>query len=76
MDAIRNITGKLGETIHTEFFGGIFYIGSATGSRSYPEGGYSAGFPYLDASRVVSTATENRPANIAVPVVLYLGLPT
>ena len=29
----------------------------------------------LDASRVVPTAGENRPVNIAVPVILYLGLP-
>ena len=74
-DAIRNITGKLGETIHTELFDGVFYIGSTTGTRSYPEGGYTAGFPFLDASRVVPTAAENRPANIALPVALYLGLP-
>lgn len=74
-DAIRNITGKLGETIHTELFDGVFYIGSTTGTRSYPEGGYTAGFPFLDASRVVPTAAENRPANVALPVALYLGLP-
>ena len=74
-DAIRNITGKLGETIHTELFDGVFYIGSTTGMRSYPEGGYTAGFPFLDASRVVPTAAENRPANVALPVALYLGLP-
>lgn len=74
-DAIRNITGKLGETIHTELFDGAFYIGSITGTRSYPEGGYAAGFPFLDASRVAPTAVENRPANVALPVALYLGLP-
>ena len=74
-DAIRNIAGKLGETIHTELFDGAFYIGSTTGTRSYPEGGYTAGFPFLDASRVVSTANENRPANVALPVALYIGLP-
>ena len=74
-DAIRNIAGKLGETIHTELFDGAFYIGSATGTRSYPEGGYTAGFPFLDASRVVPTANENRPANVALPVALYIGLP-
>ena len=74
-DAIRNIAGKLGETIHTELFDGAFYIGSTTGTRSYPEGGYTAGFPFLDASRVVPTANENRPANVALPVALYIGLP-
>ena len=74
-DAIRNIAGKLGETIHTELFDGAFYIGSTTGTRSYPEGGYTAGFPFFDASRVVPTANENRPANVALPVALYIGLP-
>ena len=74
-DAIRNIAGKLGETIHTELFDGAFYIGSTTGTRSYPEGDYTAGFPFLDASRVVPTANENRPANVALPVALYIGLP-
>ena len=73
--AIRNIAGKLGETIHTELFDGAFYIGSTTGTRSYPDGGYTAGFPFLDASRVVPTANENRPANVALPVALYIGLP-
>ena len=74
-DAIRNIAGKLGETIHTELFDGVFYIGSTTGTRSDPEGGYTAGFHFLDASRVVPTANENRPANVALPVALYIGLP-
>lgn len=72
-DAIRNITGKLGEILHTEFFDGAFYIGSTTGMRSYPEGGFSAGFPFFDISRVVPTANENRPANVALPVALYLA---
>ena len=58
-----------------ELFDGAFYIGSTTGTRSYPEGGYTAGFPFLDASRVVPTANENRPANVALPVALYIGLP-
>mgnify|MGYP000727235666 CR=1 FL=1 len=31
--------------------------------------------PFLDASRVVPTANENRPANVALPVALYIGLP-
>ena len=28
----------------------------------------------FDASRIVPTATENRPVNVAIPVILYLGL--
>ena len=30
----------------------------------------------MDASRVVLTAEENRPVNVALPVCIYLGLPT
>ena len=29
----------------------------------------------ISAARVVPTADENRPANVALPVALYLGLP-
>ena len=36
--------------------------------------GYGDGVT-LDVSRVVRTSTENRPTNVAVPVILYLGLP-
>lgn len=30
----------------------------------------------LDSSRTVPTAAENRPVNVAIPVILYLGLRT
>lgn len=29
----------------------------------------------IDASRAVLTAEENRPVNVALPVILYLGIP-
>mgnify|MGYP000575093616 FL=1 len=36
--------------------------------------GYGDGVT-LDVSRVVRTSTENRPVNVAVPTMLYLGIP-
>ena len=36
--------------------------------------GYGDGVT-LDVSRVVQTSTENRPVNVAVPTMLYLGIP-
>ena len=75
-DAIRNITGQMGETLHTEYYTGSFYNRASTGRRNYPLGDIDSGFPGLDASKVVPTANENRPVNVALPLVLYLGLPT
>ena len=37
--------------------------------------GYGDGVA-LDISRVVRTSTETRPANIAIPIILYLGFPS
>jgi hypothetical protein len=33
----------------------------------------ASGNPIFDASRQVPTAAENRPVNIAIPCILYLG---
>ena len=41
---------------------------------SMNEIGYGDGVT-LDVSRVVRTSTENRPVNVAVPTMLYLGIP-
>ena len=54
-----------------------------TGALSWTtsgEGGFTANSKStmqgitFDASRIVPTATENRPVNVAIPVILYLGL--
>ena len=35
----------------------------------------TTGILTFDSGNVVTTATENRPVNVALPVILYLGLP-
>lgn len=68
-DAIRNITGKLGVRTATIKFPndhGAFYY---TNKYAQAAGGQGDLLPYLDgfdASRVVPTANENRPKNIAL----------
>ena len=77
-DAIRNLSGKLqnahcGENIGQE---GIltFALYSTEADLALGNGWTSAASDIsLDASRDVPTANENRPVNIALPVILYLG---
>ena len=68
-DAIRNITGKIGN-IDKDYMNasGVFYFGNY-GNRYNPSGfivDNGAGDAIFDASTVVPTSTENRPKNIAV----------
>ena len=81
-DAIRNITGWsdiMGKSFAGFWgsFSGALTAGSASMSPQI-EATLSEGNPYhqisIDTSRVVPTAGENRPSNIALPVILYLGL--
>ena len=72
-DAIRNITGTIGEVTATNItqqnnYTGAFYttsvIPNAIGEGgTYPRGHIKSSF---DASRVVPTAVENRPVNMTV----------
>nr|WP_242689499.1 phage tail protein [Photorhabdus cinerea] len=65
-DAIRNITGDFGNPT-TESGGGASGVFSYTyrpGGRAQGAGGGSVSFTF-DASRVVPTANENRPRNVA-----------
>ena len=79
-DAIRDISGSIGSI--TRFSSGavdggickkhsggnnFFVTPVSTGAGLYDAGST------LAASYVVPTATENRPVNIALPVILYLG---
>ncbi|HEM7402919.1 TPA: hypothetical protein U2L30_005377, partial [Citrobacter farmeri] len=66
-DAIRNITGSINGVVN-------YQSGAATGAFTNPSSGNSVnlttgqsgvGNPNFDASRVVPTANENRPRNIA-----------
>jgi hypothetical protein len=65
-DAIRNITGKFG-SYENNYYGatGAFYSGgphkSGAGSGSRRDS-----VVFLDASRQVPTASENRPKNITI----------
>lgn len=62
-DAIRNITGQFAANAGSDAVG-AFYV-RQNGSQGY--GSSPRGFPYMgfDASRVVPTADENRPKNLA-----------
>ena len=83
-DAIRNVTGSAGIGGQT----GIAYPLAMDGNTGAlcPQGEKGThslstmtsvntyGGLVFDASHAVPTAAENRPVNIAVPVILYLGL--
>ncbi|AWK42668.1 phage tail protein [Photorhabdus laumondii subsp. laumondii] len=80
-DAIRNITGNLGWQGHGLFTrtSGVFYGVRSTatviaaGTKVHSNHGYSA-YATFDASKVVPTADENRPLNISMIPVIYLGV--
>ena len=78
-DAIRNILGQLGSIWSYKKT-----LPGGTGALSWTtsgEGGFAASSEItmqgvtFDASCVVPTAEEDRPVNVALPVILYLGLP-
>lgn len=80
-DAIRNITGRtgmmgdwgMGASLSANVGSGALYTGGATSHYAEPVlgyGAYYAGDFYFDASRVVPTATENRPRNIALNYII------
>lgn len=63
-DAIRNITGGGGASQGGVGINGAFSIGSPFGA--YSGGGLTQYLSVLDVSRVVPTADENRPRNVAL----------
>lgn len=65
-DSIRNIAGDLGEMLHSDMFTGPFYERSRVGNKTFPDDRWVSGLSAFDASRVVPTANEDRPVNIAV----------
>ncbi|WP_394183359.1 phage tail protein [Marinomonas posidonica] len=67
-DAIRNITGSMSGANRGNFSGssGAFIKGGNTGRARLDDGSYYSGGFSFDASRVVPTANENRPRNIAL----------
>ena len=77
-DAIRNIDGTI-YAYMLNMGNGVAPTG-ALGLNTSQQGLYSTGTSgfggefTFDASRDVPTSNENRPANIAQPLVIYLGL--
>ncbi|WP_387466797.1 tail fiber protein [Photorhabdus sp. RM323S] len=79
-DAIRNITGDVG-LWHDGFIArtsGAFYGVNATSQisimkKNAPDEFTKFAYATFDASRVVPTADENRPLNISMIPVIYLG---
>jgi len=78
-DAIRNITGKLhgyhelSNSDLPDVEKGAFYVDRSMGNTN---GGVTATRSWgFDASRVVPTAAENRPRNLAYPTHIYAGTP-
>ena len=73
-DAIRNFTGRFGggywgRSGHGEFGEGILYVSGyySNGAGDHSNNGLIMG---LDASRQVPTASENRPVNMAVNILI------
>lgn len=66
-DAIRNITGSLNGVVNYQsgISAGAFTNPSSGSSVNLTTGQSGVGNPNFDASRVVPTANENRPRNIA-----------
>ena len=76
---MRRITGEIGR-----FRGPTAISGSLLSKLTLGENATTAaedsitnttGILTFDSGNVVTTATENRPVNVALPVILYLGLP-
>ena len=79
-DTIRNLNGNVGNTLRSGAITdtGVFVSHQATYAIRAQDGGalpiYIEGFNFYAAEQI-PTAPENRPINIAVPVILYLGFP-
>ena len=78
-DAMRRITGLIGQFRWPTLITGNLLAQSGTGSDATAVTEDSviktSGTLTFDSGNVVTTATENRPVNVALPVILYLGLP-
>ena len=86
-DAIRNITGAIGfcsandgwYVVPAGLTGGAFKISEikaivGTPTSIQPTLDNNA-YVEFDISRMVPTSADNHPVNIALPIILYLGLP-
>lgn len=76
-DAIRNITGPVGEVLFPpdDSTGTLpVYTTNVYSPRIWTTSGSYSGYVVLDASRAVPTAEENRPLNIGMTPAIYLGV--
>ena len=77
-DAMRRITGVLGNFRWPAVISGSSLSKMTAGADTTSVAEYStiktSQMLTFDSGEAVTTATENRPVNIAVPVILYLGL--
>lgn len=74
-DAIRNITGTIGQFLSdTNKYAGAFYESFTQTNRINGNGNWSARTSIFDASRVVPTAPENRPKSLTELVCIYHGV--
>ena len=79
-DAMHRITGLIGQFRWPTLITGSLLAQSGTGSGATAVTEDSviktSGTLTFDSGNVVTTATENRPVNVALPVILYLGNPS
>ncbi|GAB7511232.1 hypothetical protein Bwad006_00470 [Bilophila wadsworthia] len=75
---MRRITGVLGQFRWPSAISGSslsnLTLGGDTTAVAEDSITKTSGILTFDSGAVVTTATENRPINIAVPVILYLGI--
>ena len=76
---MRRITGEIGQfrwptAISGSSLSKLTLGGNAT-TAAEDSITNTTGILTFDSGNVVTTATENRPVNVALPVILYLGLP-
>ena len=75
VDAMRTIKAWWDSPAYTSVGGGCAYNGNySSGCYQTVDGAAYHTFG-VDVSKTVPTAVENRPINVALPVILYLGLP-
>ena len=72
-DEIRNLTGNIGEVLHSDAASGVMREVQRYGDRTSQDGNWTSGFVAIDASLSVPTGPENVPRHVWQPVALYLG---
>ncbi|WP_143142696.1 hypothetical protein [Desulfovibrio desulfuricans] len=75
IDMVREIEGRLGEQVHTEYFNGAFYNSASVGNRTYSDGAFANGVAALKISRVVPVGNANKPRAWGALACCYLGQP-